>query len=88
MDYTKQVVKELVRSISILYREAGDLLADTADVSRIIGNKEARHKLRQAMRILSGKNHEVADRIQGLRKWTAKIKHATATQLEVSLFDD
>jgi hypothetical protein len=85
---TKNLTRELVRQASILYREAGDLLCDVGDVSKIIGDKEANHKLRQAIRILVGKHDEVCDRIRELRRWTAKIKSATATQLEIDIFDE
>lgn len=85
---TKAIVRELVKSVYQIYQEAGDLLSDIADLSQIIGHKEAKIKLRRALRTLTNKSNHGVTRIKLLRLWTAKLKSATATQLEVDVFDD
>jgi len=85
---TKAILKELIKVVSQIYREAGDLLSDTADLSQIIGSKEAKFKFRQGLRYATNRCTMTADELVGLRKTIAKAKSATATQLEIDIFDE
>lgn len=74
--------------MSLLFKETGDLINDTADLSQAISNKEGNHRFKQALRIVIGQTKRVTTSVTDVRRNTWKLKSKTATELEIDIFNE